>query len=395
MTIQDLALINALKNWIASLFPPKPTTFINRIVRSPENTYFTYPHSNGFMSDGRVVVARPVGPIQDPVANPTTLEYLAMDLNSEAVESLITVNNVRWYYAISKNNLMVAALMEGIVLVDLNKRTQKTLITYPGWTNSIDLDISPDGTKALVTRWHRVAPVDYGIDVVDTATGILTSIMRSPIYLDHAHFSPFDQNWICYCDSSSGLTTTRMWVWHATEAPKGRNIFNQILPDGKMLHVGHERAKFNDHAMVTVAFSDSTGAPRGLYQATFDGQVKLISESNSDGHCNVSPDGRWAVTSSMGKVLRPDGTLDLVTHTTSAWQNNLGLYGEGDVMLINMKTGARAFLYRSTVDVKLQPYEIQPAISPDGKWVVIKDAKEKRVLAIELNAQKMAEFLGN
>jgi hypothetical protein len=102
----------------------------------------------------------------------------------------------------------------------------------------------------------------------------------------------------------------------------------------------------------------------------------------------VSRDGRWAVVSLQGvydsSEARPDPN----------WlKTGLG-YGFSDVMLVNMRSGARAFLYRGTNATAGQPYEVQPTISPDGRWVLLKDAREKRVLMLEIDPEALEKFLG-
>jgi len=188
-----------------------------------------------------------------------------------------------------------------------------------------------------------------------------------------------------------------MWLWHAQKAPKGRHIFQQERPDGTWLDIGHERAMFNKLAAVVIAYSDSSATPRGLYEIGIEGAARSISESNLDSHCNISTDGRWAVVSTLGSANVNDESLDLCNRAAATWATSTTGYVSSDIVVVNMQTGARQFLFHSANAVasskSQQPYEPQPSISPNGKWVLVKDARERRVLVIELDEKKLNKFL--
>lgn len=366
-----------------------PTPLVKRVVRSPDNTWFTYPHSNGFMPDGRAVVARP-----SEGQGGKGIDFLSFELNSGASSLLTHVPGAMGYYSISQTGLMLVTLQHGLVVVDLaNNGAQRHLLDDPAWTVHEDCDITKDGTRAVITRSHYADPKDYRTELVDIATG-KTTIITQGWETDHAHFSPYDESWVCFCDNRPN-NKDRLWVWHAEKAPKGKHIFNQETPDGKYFVLGHERAMFNKPGLLVLAYGESPETPRGLYEADFDGQVRLVSESNSDFHVNESRDGRWAVVTAQGKVVVGDDprVLDLKSRPNGSWLTSEGSYGDSDVTLVNLKTGARQFLYRGANDAKGQPYEVQPSVSPDGKWVLLKDGHERRVLALELNPAALSAFL--
>jgi len=365
---------------------------IKSIVRSPENTYFTYPHSNGFLADGTPVFASPTGD------NGTAIDFIAFNPdNPNSARKIAHVTKARAYYCISKNNLMVLSKTDGSVAVlDLTLKsgpgkdmTPRQIFHEDGWTIAGDNDISVDGKHVVITRGlydKNKQALDCRMDVIDTATGEVKNIVKN-WQVDHAHFSPFDPSWISFCDIRPN-NRDRMWVWNETQAPSGRHLFNQTFPDGRYYTVGHERAMFHKPALLTVAYgSHSTALPRGLFEVGFDGSVRLVSESNRDLHCNVSRDGRWAVVSLQG-TYDPSGA-----RANGNWLNTGLGYGFSDVMLVNMRSGARQFLYRGTNATSGQPYEVQPSISPDGRWVLLKDARERRVLMLEIDPTALASFL--
>ncbi|MGO4682107.1 hypothetical protein [Hyphomicrobium sp. 2TAF46] len=360
--------------------PPSP--LIKRVVRSPTNTYFTYPHSNGFLPDGRAVLA------STPKTGPG-LDFIAFDPRTGGVEHLAYVRDTRMYYSIAENGLMLVSQKEGAAVVDLGVKNPqpRTILHEPNWTTSADNDISPDGKWALLTRSRYLAPQNYRCDMVEIATGRIKNVAAPGWPMDHAHFSPYDPSWIAYCANRNGRDPQRMWVWNEERAPRGRNIFRQQQLSGKFFHIGHERAMFHKPAMLVVAYGTSSAMPRGLYEVEFNGNVRLISESNGDLHCNISRDGRWAVVSLQGKYDLMD------TRPTPDWLNSEGKYGFTDVAIVSMRTGARFFLYRGTNSAKGQPYEAQPTISPDGLWVLLKDAREQCVIFLEISRENLIKSI--
>ncbi|MBS0238073.1 MAG: hypothetical protein JSR89_06585 [Proteobacteria bacterium] len=314
--------------------PIRPSSpLIKRVVRSPPNTYFTYPHSNGFLSDGRAVLASP------PKTGPG-LDFIAFDPRTGSAEHLAYVRNTRMYYSIAENGLMLVSQKEGAAVVDLGAKNPqpRTILHEANWITSGDNDISPDGKWALLTRSRYVAPQNYRCDMVEIATGRIKNIAAPGWSVDHAHFSPYDPTWIAYCANRSTRDPQRMWVWNEERAPRGRNIFRQQQLSGKFFHIGHERAMFHKPAMLVVAYGSSSATPRGLYEVEFNGNVRLVSGSNRDLHCNISHDGRWAVVSLQGKYDPSDA------RPTPDWLNSEGKYGFTDVVIVSVRTGARFFL---------------------------------------------------
>jgi|GEM_PF-938438 len=375
--------------------------FVRRVVRGPANSYTTYPHANGFLPDGRCLVARPA-----TVKGRPGLDYLAIDLPSGDVEPMVSVAAARAYFAVSSNGLLAIPKTFGVALIDLraSRRAEQHLLDEPGWTVAQDLDISPDGAKILVTRSHYAKPQRFDTSMIGTGTARLTRILQPGWQMDHAHFSPYDPSWVCYARNVAPQRRSmqRMWVWNARAAPQGRNIFRQVGKDGKTFVVSHERAMFHKPAMLTIAHGSSAATPRGLYEVGFDGGSRLISESNRDFHCNISRDGRWAVVSLQGRadedvpgVAPSSRGAPTPARASPRWLQGQGAnaFGISDVQIVDMRTGKRAFLFRATNAVSGQPYEVQPAISPDGKWVVLKDAREKTVIALEIDPRTLSAFV--
>lgn len=393
------ALSDAQAAVVARDQPSSP--FVRRVVRGPINSYSTYPHANGFLPDGRCLVARP-----STVRGRAGLDYLAIDFSSGDIEPIASVAAARTYFAVSENGLLAIPKTFGVALIDLESpsRTEKQILSEPGWTVAEDLDISPDGSKILVARSHYAKPQGFEASTIVTAGGKLDRILHPSWQIDHAHFSPYAPSWICYAQNvrPPQRSTHRMWVWNARSAPNGRNIFDQVNDDGKTYVVSHERAMFHKAALLTIAHGSSAATPRGLYEVGFDGQRRLISESNRDFHCNISRDGRWAVVSLQGSadeqvsgVSAAFRGIQTPARPPSGWlkETGAGAFDISDIQLVDIHTGKRAFLFRATNAVSGQPYEVQPAISPDGKWVVFKDARARCAMAVEIDQGALNRFL--
>ena len=152
-----------------------------------------------------------------------------------------------------------------------------------------DIDISSNGDRVLLSRTTYEGGsqiTSSAIVVLDVAKGITTLIAEAPRDevtgkippLDHAHFSPFDSNWICFCDGSP-RTLRRTWVWHPTMANPAKPLADQSKAARPFMFT-HERALFDRPSLLTVAPSASTGVPRGLYEIPLSGgPPRLVSES--------------------------------------------------------------------------------------------------------------------
>jgi len=395
-------------------FPERrnPAPLYRRIAATPNDTYATYPHANGFLSDGRIVIAQ---------RGDKSVRYSAVSLDKpDAMHPLAEIAGARMYYAVSHGGLMVAPTLFGARVVDLAK-SGKSVLSWddPEYTKNRselsgslrynqDVDIAMDGSRVLLSRTlyedkkivsSSVVQLDIGSgrtltiaeDIQDPSTGEV-------VPLDHAHFSPFDPNWICFCDARN-RAVRRMWTWHPQHANPARPLVDQSSTTKPLLFT-HERALFDRPSLLSIVYGSSPGAPRGLYEVPLSGKPpRLVSESNLDLHCNAGPHSDWYVVSLQGTAdrdqqahlldlcMRPGGQRD------PDWLKSEKGYSFSDVVLVNSKTGARSFLFQGANANNAQPYEVQPAISPDGRWVIIKDARQHNVLGLEVDQNMLREFL--
>lgn len=294
------------------------------------------------------------------------------------------------YFALDKKGMLVFTRKHGVYMLDAGRSDSEPRPMHqdPPWVFHSDCDISADGRQVLVTTSLADGqPPRHRVVMVDVSSGQAETLFEADWLIDHAHFSPFDPNWIAFASAES-KRYQRLWVWHRVQAPEGRHLFRQRLSDGSVYDVGHERAMFDRPALLAIAYgSNSSARPCGLFEVGFDGSSRLVSASNRDLHCNASRDGRWAVVSLQGT------SENLMERIAPGWLDTPEGYGPSDVMVVNMRSGARQFLYRAYNSAMGQPYEVQPAISPDGRWVMVKDARERCVLALEMDTTRLAAFL--
>lgn len=349
---------------------------VEHVFRTEAGSYFTYPHSNGFLNTSKFVYIN--------FENKSQNKLRSFDLSNGSSEDISSLKNNRMYYCVSKDSIILSTKF-GMIRVDRESRVEKRLNFPQGFVVSSDNDIMADGSKALLTRNAADGAFQSELTTVDTRSGEPRVILAPQFRIDHAHFCPKDPSWVFFCKNNSSREPDRLWAWHEKHAPQGRNIFNQMI-DGKLLLAGHERAMFHKPAVLFIGFGSSYSTARGLYEVDFEGRSKLLSPGNRDLHCNISRDGRWAVVALMG-------TFSPTDERPSA--NYLGGdrgYGLIDTMIVNLRTGRRRFLFRTTQAPK-QPYEPQPSISPNGDWVLIKDSLEQNVVMLKINQAKLNSFL--
>ncbi|GAT34397.1 oligogalacturonate lyase [Terrimicrobium sacchariphilum] len=356
---------------------------VKRVVEGPQNAYFVYPHSNGFLPDGRTYVA--ARPERDG------LTFLAFDPATGTQKELGWFPHVDLYYSLSEDWKRMAFTADNTLYLWEIESGQPPKVVYQDtpeeagkWWHTVS-DISPKG-DAIVSMRKRRKGADPGDDSIkcqmlrhDLTSGKTEVLMETDWWLNHVHFSPYDPSWICFShEGDADKVADRIWAWNAQDAPKGKVLFTQTGQDGKPLQVGHERAAFHSPSMVFIAYGTSEGSPRGLYEVGFDGKSRLVSQGDRDMHCNISRDGRWAVVDTSGPHDAPG----------KGWENSNSV---SDVMAVNMQTGKREMLYRTSI--LKHPWHPHPNISPDGRWIVLNDAKTHRTVALEIDPEALGEFL--
>lgn len=339
-------------------------------------SFLTYPHHNGFFLGGsRVVIRKQDFPSTLPVYlniyNMETGEFQPLperkpgrpmlggyfDINyrtgmlvipESAAQAALDGTNVR-VWAIDLNRL-----------VRTGEASWQEIFQLPPNTTAADtmVGINPAGTKIALSIMSPAGsapnpqlPGDRHCRIVevDIRTGRSRALVEHDKLSNHVHYSPANPEWIMFSrEGDVNQHTERIWGYHPVYAPHGRNVGNQLLPNGKVLRVAHERASFDEEATVAVNYAN----PRSLYKFYFDGRTPVELAQGWFEHCDVSRDGRFVVSDIAGSE-RPGATsLDII-----------------DLAQGNAVTR----VYTGIVRGLNHPRHVHPLFSPNGRYVFFND----------------------
>ncbi len=343
----------------------------------PPNTYFTYPHNNGFLTaQPRPVIAQREG---------HAVSYSEWDFKA-GHSRLIARTDVRnMYYDI-------AAETGRLFFTDAGLRIASVDGFAGGEQRHAEIQLAPTQiVEELLSVNHAGDKVLYAVDTLgvdkavqtarflelDVRTGASVAVAAEPFFADHQQYCPYDERWVGFArEGDISKTLDRVWGVHrVASAGPPRRLWDEKGEMGDLI-VGHERWAFHRAGALVVAFPASKGRPRGLYFVdAVAGRTGLVSASDYDWHCNVSRDGRWAVvdtTVAHGARLEPDG------RTIS------------DVVLVDMRSGRRSWLARSHAALH-HPWHPHPHFTPDGQYIIYNDYEHDgagspgRVVAVQVN----------
>jgi hypothetical protein len=351
---------NDLLFFVTTPAPVVKGDIVDLLVAGPAETFFAYPHHNGFYN-GLPVLGKPIGG-----GSQQLIQYNPETEQETVLATLDGMTRSFSYYDIAENGMAVMWGTDTTVTVaDLTGQTANRVIyTAPAGCVLHMPTINPAGTKVTVTVGKGPDPAwDYSLVEIDIESGVASTLTTKNFQINHAQYSPFDPDWICF--SMNAGDPHRTWMWHPVEAPGGKKIFDPQTGagNGLGLNVGHERPMFNKAALVTCAYITSNGTPKGLYEVGFDNTIRNIYTGDSL-HCNISRDGKWAVFDTIGDWVR------------------------GDVVVVNFATGAAQVLMEG-VAYTVHPYHVHPHISPDGNWIIYNDNNTRKVMFIKVNREKL------
>jgi hypothetical protein len=331
------------------------------VTNAPAGTFFAYPHHNGFHA-GEPVLAKYAGGTQ----------YFILYNPEDGRESVLgsVTGLARFaYYDIAENGLAAVEAGNAIVLVDLSGvAPNRVLYKAPADCRLHMPTIRPDASAVAVTLEKKDGAGEYQLVSIEVESGRAATLMTKPFLLNHAQFSPFAPDWIMVShEGSASQVKDRIWGWHATLAPGGKNLFApQTGANGRSLMLGHERPLWHGEGQVFCVYAASSGKPAGLYEVDFSGRARVVSEGDA-WHCDISRDGKWAVVDTQG-----DGAA-------------------GDIVAVNCRTGARVTLVEKIAYTR-HPWHPHPRISPDGKWVIYNNAAENNAGFIKISQPELAAF---
>jgi hypothetical protein len=331
------------------------------VTNAPAGTFFAYPHHNGFLG-GEPVLAKYAGGTQ----------YFILYNPEDGRESVLgsVTGLARFaYYDIAENGLAAVEAGNAVVLVDLSGvAPNRVLYKAPADCRLHMPTIRPDASAVAVTLEKKDGAGEYQLVSIEVESGRAATLMTKPFLLNHAQFSPFAPDWIMVShEGSASQVKDRLWGWHATLAPDGKNLFApQTGANGRSLMLGHERPLWHGEGQVFCVYAASSGKPAGLYEVDFSGRARVVSEGDA-WHCDISRDGKWAVVDTQG-----DGAA-------------------GDIVAVNCRTGARVTLVEKIAYTR-HPWHPHPRISPDGKWVIYNNAAENNAGFIKISQPELAAF---
>ncbi|HSI84276.1 MAG: hypothetical protein ACAI35_28490 [Candidatus Methylacidiphilales bacterium] len=340
-----------------------------------ENFHLTYPHNNSFVDGGKaMILGRNTDEITslwrvDPENSGKRVELCRFE-RAKQPEKLL------WSDSALETDATVTIADRKMWLMDPHNPDPgnlRELYAAPEgkWLHPIPA-ISPDGRRA-VCGLHSAE--HYETVLIDVESGRSRILFEKPWTTDHFHFCPFDPEWIAFShEGNCAKVMDRVWAWHETDASEGKCYFDQLSGDvATTLYVGHERWSFHDRSVMIVAYGDSPGTPRGIYEAYVDGRPQqLISEGDRDMHLDVSRDGKWVAIDTSGPHDLPG----------KGWENAQGI---SDILVAERATGRRQFLARTTIS--RHPSHPHPEFSPNGRFIYYNegtpDASRNRVCRVE------------
>lgn len=331
-----------------------------------KNQYLPYPHCNGFANEGESLILGQLGAADAAL--------VIHDIQTGKQTHLCTfphgpeTDKRLWFEVAEETDQLVAVSQNTIWLYDLKAPDAgRKLYAGPqdGRIHPIPATTS-DGTKVTVAVHAEELSRVLQIDV---RNGVAQRLFEKPWMADHFHYCRHDENWMGFSHEGACATVPdRVWGWHHTHSPQGMCFFNQHSHNpNRVLFAGHERWCFHETSALVVAYGDSPGTPRGIYEVFVDGRSqRLVSEGNRDWHVNVSHDGQWAVVDTTGPHTLPG----------KGWEN---ANNRSDVLLLNMKSGERTFLAHSRIGMgHAHPH---PVFSPDGHWIFFNEANMEGTLS--------------
>ena len=345
---------------------------------APADTYFTYPHNNGFLAGShRPVVAQREG---------HAVTYSEWDFPTGHLRLIARTGVKNMYYDIAEKTGRLFFTDDGkqIAFIDTSESGGALRTVEPPLE-------STQIVEGLLSVNHAGDKLLYAVDRVGAGKAVQTArffelsvekglsepVVAEPFFADHQQYCPHDERWVGFArEGDISKTLDRVWGLHRVASEgQPKRLWDEKGDVGDLI-VGHERWAFHRAGALVVAFPASRGRPRGLYFVdAVAGHTALISASDYDWHCNVSRDGRWAVvdtTVAHGAKLEPDG------RTIS------------DIVLVDMQHGRRFWLARSHAALH-HPWHPHPHFTPDGRYIIYNDYQHDgagspgRVVVVQVN----------
>ncbi len=364
-----------------------------------DNAYLAYPHANGFADLGiSIVVGVRSGKIW-------SLRKVNLDTGRETFlceypESRL-MDQALWFDVSLESNCLYYAV-DGILFeIDLSRPREPRQIwqirgreTTPGLCSvthagdKLAFIETQSGVQSLLILDLRKNCVQTKI-ALPAPTVSQNSPIFNPVAWNHVQFSPFDSNWIGFCNNAlSHRIPDRIWAWHTSLAPNGKCLLDHRLGGTtEKIYTGHERWSHHDLSIVTCAFMTSPDRESaGLWEVFPDGKPpRQILRHGRIFHCDISRDGEFLVADTFGPHNGPPIECE-------TWEEDIS-----DILLVDRESGEYELIARSHVGPRrstpphfpYHPHHAHPVFHPEGDFVFYNDydhwAGRCQVRAVQVN----------
>lgn len=349
--------------------------------------YLTYPHANGFADGGRTLV------FTEKTAEGFAIWRLDLLSGAESrvcvFDAVVPEREVFWFDIATQANVLFAVAGNALCAVDMNEAQagqSKPRVIYREPELTLDglVSVSATADKVVFGRHdasgaRQVMEMSLPADLfsAQTPSGKIPSaeaaLGTAPVttaprvlaafdwYANHYQISHFDPEWVGFChEGAAGSVPDRIWGAHPVYAPGGRALLDNGALD---LRVGHEVWAWHAASVFVVAYGESPGRPRGIYEvaaAAVNRPPRLVSEGDRDWHLNVSRCGRWVVADTTGSSVQ----------SGCGWENANGV---SDIIVIDSDSGERR-LVASTRYKEKHPWHPHPVFSSNGEFIFFNSA---------------------
>ncbi|MEE1736563.1 hypothetical protein [Streptomyces sp. BE147] len=317
-----------------------------------QRRYFTYPTHNGFADADRIVLG------QRETGGTSLWEVHLRTGEQRFLARFATPASDRnpfvWWNIHSGR--LVTCAENAIWLIDLaDPAPVKLYSPPPGRALSVVVNLHPAGDRVLCS--HYPAPITAGPTKaveIGLTDGSVKEVFSGDVMATHFQYSAHDPEWIGYALGGNILA----WAVHPVHAPKGRMIWDQAAAG---VPVGTHPV-WNSRAATGCLAVAIGGRASGLWMVHPDDRPDRLLAPGPSGpngaynHCDLTADGRWAVTDTNGRngsALGQAGAVALVDLTGVHPPRTLGPAGWGSA----------------------HPGHPHPAFSPDGRMVAYTDTE--------------------
>lgn len=345
-----------------------PITVLTNGASSDAKLYQTHPQ---WTSDGKYIIFRS----SDRSADKNSQAFAVSEESGEIIQltdgpgtgtgslNVARLSNKLYYFKMTDNKkklieLNLDSLFEDSQVGKIKEETsyQRTIMQMPDdLIESGGFTLDADETKAYIgvnrikkgetfpqpKNGEGIPQIPSGIRSVDLYTGKISTVIDVLFTMGHIQANPFMSGEIVYCNETGGDAPQRIWFTKADGS--GNHPLYVETPDE---WVTHEAWADKDHVYFNIMghLPRLRTKPTGIFSINVrTNQLQVLGQLDYGSgfwHCNGSSDGKWAAGDNF----------------------------EGEVYLINCKTGERTLL---STNHRMKPDHTHPTFSPDNTRILI------------------------